>query len=148
MGIDLAALGNNIWVRMIETDRKKFPRRMRMTEAERQDKQVKILERKIHNQFTKFCDRNGIWPIHSDPTRKASIRAGSPDYVCWRDGKAIAIEFKVYPRQLTTEQENVFAKLQAMNNTVITITEAVEGEAYREATRLIKEFFNLADVSE
>lgn len=143
MGIKPIAVPDNIWARMIETDRKKFPRKIRETNAERERRQITTLERKIHDQFSNFCRRNGITVWHSSPIRRSSIRKGLPDFLCWKGGRAIAIEFKIPPNKLTKEQEIVLGELNTNRNPVYVCEEVTPGAAYCQATALLCKYFNL-----
>ena len=128
---------------MIPADRKKLGR-VGMTAAEAQHRYVTRTERHIHDQFTSFCRRNGIEPIHSNPVRKSSTRSGLPDFICWKD-RAIGIEFKIAGNDLSPIQRKVINEQLAKGNTVYVVTETEPGSAYKEATRIVKEFFGLVE---
>jgi len=142
MGWDPANLTDRQWSMIDKKDRQGFGKRAK-THAEIQHEKTSHVERHIHDQFTSFCDRNGIDPWHSDPTRKSSIRTGYPDFLCVRDGRAIGIEFKVPPNKLSPVQEQRFADLRAHGTQVHVCEETSEGAAYTKATRIVSEFFNL-----
>jgi hypothetical protein len=143
MGIKPVELNDNIWRRMDQADRKKYPRKLRLTQAEREREQLATLERKIHDQFSSFCRRNGIDFWHSSPVRKSSIEAGLPDFLCAKNNRHVCIEFKVAPNKLSAVQEQRIALLALHGNDVYVCTETQEGSAYKEATELVTEFFNL-----
>jgi hypothetical protein len=107
MGIPLEQLTDR-QIALIDTRDRKPLKRRGMTAAEKRDKRCKILERKIHDQFSGFAKRNGFIVWHSSPIKRSSIRSGLPDFLLWKNGRALGIEFKVPPNNLTTEQINVF----------------------------------------
>jgi hypothetical protein len=115
--------------------------------AQRTDKRLrpsnnKLTERDIHAQFTGFCRRHGIIVWHSNPVRKSSIATGLPDFLCWRNGIAVAIEFKVGPNTLTSEQKHVFQAIKdAGNGDVHVCTETAPGTAYAAATAILKQTY-------
>jgi hypothetical protein len=144
MGIDPAML-TEAQLRLIpEADRKPLGK-LGLTKAEALRQETFKLERKIHDEFSGFCQRNQITIWHSNPVRKSSIRPGLPDFLCWKSGRAIAIEFKVAPNKLTTEQEIVFTELKANKNPAYVCEEDQEGAAYRQATALLRIYFNLTE---
>lgn len=142
MGIPAAQVTDDIRLRMIASDRKKFGRRL-MTKAEARDKYCRTLERKIHDQFSGFLSRLGLEFVHSHPTRKSSIRAGWPDYTVCLGGRFLCIEFKVAGNKLSAVQSARIDHLRAGGSAVFVITESAEGSAYAEAVQRVREFFNL-----
>jgi hypothetical protein len=120
-----------------------FAKRRGMTAAEIRDKNCTTLERKIHDQFTGFCNRNGFIVWHSNPTRKSSIRAGLPDFLLWKCNLALGIEFKVPPNHLTAVQVAVFEEIGFTGCRVVICTETSEGAAYSAAVSEVTEFFKL-----
>jgi hypothetical protein len=142
MGIDLANLTDRQLQMMPNAERKKLGKRA-VTAAEALHVETSRLERKIHDQFTGFCDRYGIDPWHSNPTRKSSIRAGYPDFLCVKNSRAVGIEFKIPPNKLSAVQEARFAECRAHGNEVHVCEETAPGAAYRQATMILRQFFNL-----
>jgi hypothetical protein len=142
MGIDTARLNDHMLVRMEPADRKRLGKNGR-TKSDALHDETRKLERAIHDQFTSFCKRNDIIVWHSNPVRKASIRTGLPDFLCWRNGKALGIEFKVFPNTMSTEQKDVFHECFQCGNTVHVCEESPSNNAYAQAIMLIAEFFEL-----
>ena len=142
MGVDLNQLTEQQLARIDPRDRKKLGRRAR-TRAECLQMETARLERQIHAQFAGFCHRHGVDVWHANPTRKSTIAKGLPDFLCWRSGWAVAIEFKIFPNKPSPEQETRFAELRAHGNAVHVCTESSTHSAYQEAITLITAFFNL-----
>ena len=142
MGVDLNQLTEQQLARLDPHDRKKLGRRAR-TRAECLRMETARLERQIHAQFAGFCHRHGVDVWHANPTRKSTIAKGLPDFLCWRGGQAVAVEFKTFPNKLSPEQETKFTELRAHGNTVHVCTETPTHSANHEAIRLITAFFNL-----
>jgi hypothetical protein len=149
MGIDPATLSERQWSLIPKEERKRWGKTA-MTQAEIRHKYCKLTERKIHDAFTVFCDSHGIDVWHSNPTRKSSIRAGLPDFLCVRDNRCVGIEFKVSPNGLSKVQEDQIANLRAHGNTVHICEEPlpefggeIKGVAYSEAVEILKAFFQL-----
>jgi VRR-NUC domain len=145
MGIPPEQLTENQLSKMDPSDRKPLGKRG-MTAAEKRDKACKILERKIHDQFSGFAKRNGFIVWHSSPVKRSSIRSGLPDFLLWKNNLGLGIEFKVPPNNLTTEQINVFREIEVTGCQVIVCIETEEGAAYAQATRETIKFFNLQNL--
>jgi hypothetical protein len=144
MGIPLEQFNDRQKSLIDARDRKRFKGRG-MTAAEIRDKNCTTLERKIHDQFSGFCKRNGFIVWHSNPTRKSSIRAGLPDFLLWKYDLALGIEFKVPPNDLSPVQVEVFAEITLAGCRVVVCTETAEGAAYSAAVQETIKFFNLPD---
>jgi hypothetical protein len=144
MGIPPGQLTDQFLSKIDQRDRKPLKRRG-MTAAEKRDKACKILERKIHDQFSGFAKRNGFIVWHSSPVKRSSIRSGLPDFLLWKNHRALGIEFKVPPNNLTTEQINVFREIEVTGCQVIVCIETTEGAAYAQATREVTKFFKLLE---
>jgi hypothetical protein len=142
MGIPIEQLSDS-QLSMIEPGERKPLKRRGMTAAELRDKSCKILERKIHDQFTGFCKRNRFIVWHSNPVRKSSIRTGLPDFLLWKHDLALGIEFKVPPNDLTTQQIGVFEEIKFAECRVVVCTETSPGAAYMQAILATINFFNL-----
>jgi hypothetical protein len=142
MGIPPGQLTDQFLSKIDRRDRKPLGK-AGMTQAEIRDKRCKILERRIHYQFSGFAKRNGFIVWHSSPVKRSSIRTGLPDFLLWKDGRALGIEFKVPPNDLTTEQRTVFTEIGGVGCEVIVCTETDPGAAYVQATRETAKFFNL-----
>lgn len=96
------------------------------------------LERDLHNQFSGWLHRNGFDDFyHADPSRRATIAAGLPDYGIFRDSRILFLEFKVPPNGLNAEQEECFSRMGAAGNVVLVC------HSYPEAVKAVSAFFNL-----
>jgi hypothetical protein len=96
------------------------------------------LERDIHKQFDGWLRRNGFDDFyHADPSRRATIQAGLPDFGIPRDSRIIFIEFKVHPNGLNAEQEQTFTRMSAAGNVVLVCY------SYEEAVKAVTSFFQL-----
>jgi len=142
MGIDPASLTERQLQLMAKADRQKLGRRG-VTAAEALQMETTRLERQIHNQFSSFCLRHEIDVWHSNPTRRSTIGAGLPDFLCVKNSRAIAIEFKIRGNKLSPVQEGRFTELRGHGNEVHVCEEMSSGAAYTEAIRILKEFFHL-----
>jgi hypothetical protein len=103
----------------------------------------KTPEIKIHDQIVAFCDRNGIVPVHPDPSRKSSIRTGYPDFFCCRDAHVLGLEIKVPPNTLSRAQLYEFPRIEACGVTIMVCVETSEGAALRQATMSLCMFFKI-----
>jgi hypothetical protein len=106
-------------------------------------RRVKLPESKIHDQITSFCDRNGIIPVHTDPTRKSTIRSGYPDFFCCCNGRVVGLEVKVPPNKLSQIQELEFANIERCGVFVHLCEETSDGAAYSQARQILTAFFDL-----
>src|SRR5262245_5500614 len=147
MGIDPSLLTDRQRELMDPQGRKKLGKRS-MTAAEALHIETTRLERKIHDQFSCFCLRHGIDYWHSDPTRKSTIGAGLPDFLCLRDSRGIGIEFKVPPNKLSAVQEQRLLLLAEHGNLVYVCEETAPGEAYKQATGLLRAYYKLTEKME
>src|SRR5215831_6259478 len=135
MGVGLDQLTEQQLVLLDPRDRKKLGRRAQ-TRAEALQMEIGRLERQIHVEFASFCHRHGVDVWHANPTRKSTIAKGLPDFLCWRDGQTVAIEFKIFPNKPSLEQETKFAELRAHGNAVHVCTQSPTHFAYQEAITL------------
>ena len=143
MGIDPSQLNDRIRSRMIPADRKKLGR-VGMTAAEAQARYVTRTERDIHYKFISYLNRHRLKYQHSNPTRKSSIRSGTPDFLVGpRNNYGFFIEFKVPPNGLTPVQEKEIAELRAEGNFVLVAEETEPGAAYTIAIQATAKFFGL-----
>src|SRR5215471_15848731 len=104
MGVDLNQLTEQQLAKLDPRDRKKLGRRAQIR-AEALQMETARLERRIHAEFAGFCHRHGVDVWHANPTRKSTIGKGLPDFLCWRGGQAVAVEFKTFPNKPSPEQE-------------------------------------------
>jgi hypothetical protein len=142
MGIDPAMLTEAQKRLMPKAERRKLGR-AGLTRAEALHIATTRLEREIHDQFSSFCLRNGIDVWHSNPTKKSSIGTGLPDFLCWKGGRAICIEFKIKGNPLSKIQESRIDTLIAHGNPVHVCVEDEPGLAYIKATGILRDYFNL-----
>jgi hypothetical protein len=105
----------------------------------------KSRESEIHDQVTAFCDRNGIVPVHTNPTEKSTIRPGYPDFFCCREGRVIALEIKVPPNTLSASQKAEFPRIEADGVRVVICVESGPGAALRHASAVLCDFFAIGD---
>jgi hypothetical protein len=63
------------------------------------------IEKKMHEHFEDWLNRNGYVFIHSRMDKKATIEKGAPDFTVLRNERAICIEFKRPGQKLREEQE-------------------------------------------
>jgi len=103
----------------------------------------KMPEIRIHDHIVAFCDRNGIVPVHPDPSRKSTIRTGYPDFFCCRDGRVIAIEIKVWPNTLSKAQQYEFPRIEACGIQVHICSETEPGTALQKASNILRDFFGI-----
>lgn len=96
-----------------------------MTASEAQVKWQKGEERKMHDQFEKWCTLNSAPFVHSRFDQKATIRAGWPDFSVLRKGRIALIEFKAPGGVLRADQREVLAELER-DGTPVAICESVE----------------------
>src|SRR5215510_9718417 len=71
-------------------------------------------EREMHSQYESFLARHGIELVwHCDPTRKATIKPGLPDFaVCHGPPlKTLFVEFKAGANKLTKEQRHFYHQI-------------------------------------
>jgi hypothetical protein len=97
----------------------------------------------IHDQIVAFCDRNGIVPVHPDPSRKSSIRTGYPDFFCCRDAHVMGLEIKVPPNTLSKAQQYEFPRIQACGVPISLCIETSAGAALTQATESLCMFFKI-----
>lgn len=145
MGIDPRLLTDR-QLRLISPADRKPLGKAGMTAGEALTKETKTLERKIHNDFTGFCNRHGIDVWHSNPVRKSSIGEGLPDFLCLRSGLGVCIEFKVLPNKLSRVQENRIARLRENGNMVHVCEESGPGTAYNDAVKLLTAYYHLNEI--
>jgi hypothetical protein len=105
----------------------------------------KSRESEIHDQVTSFCDRNGIVPVHTNPTDKSTIRPGYPDFFCCREGRVIALEIKVPPNKLSVSQKAEFPRIEADGVQIVICVESGPGAALRHASAVLSDFFAIGD---
>jgi len=107
----------------------------------------KTPEIKIHDQIVAVCDRNGLVPVHPDPSRKSTIRTGYPDFfVCGRHMPTLAAEVKVPPNTLSKAQAYEFPKIEACGVRIVLCVETTEGEALRTFCQAIREHFKIENL--
>lgn len=108
------------------------------TPEERMIKAGLELERDLHSQFSGWLHRNGFDDFyHADPSRRATIAAGLPDFGIFRDSRILFIEFKIGKNSLNPEQEGAFTRMSAAGNVVLIC------HSYPEAVKAVSAFFNL-----
>jgi hypothetical protein len=113
MGIDPASLTDRHRRLMSTSDRKGLGK-AGLTAAEAADQYALRTEREMHSKFSSYCGLHDILFEHEDPTRRSTSRPGWPDFRCFAAGKRfLAIDFKVRPNGLTTEQEEIKTRLEA-----------------------------------
>jgi hypothetical protein len=112
------------------------PRRIRVS---------KTRESVIHDHISAFCDRNGIVPVHTNPTEKSTIRPGYPDFFCCRDNRVIALEIKVPPNKLSASQRTEFPRIEADGVRIVICVESGPGAALRQASAVLADFFGITE---
>jgi hypothetical protein len=148
VGIDPLKL-TEAQLRLINAEDRKFLGKRGRTKAEAFEIEIRKLEREIQSEFVNFCHRHHITIWNPSPVKKSTVQRGLPDFLCWRNGTAVAIEFKIAPRKPEPHQEAKFAEIQSNGNLVFVCTERPGNSAYAEATKIVRKFFNLpADPSE
>ena len=116
-----------------------------MTAVEALRVETTTLERKIHTQFSiSVCDMALIIGIRIRPKNQASEQ-GLPDFLCLKDSRGIGIEFKIPPNKFSVAQEHRFMLLAEHGNLVYVCKETGPGEAYKEATRLLRTYYDLSE---
>lgn len=100
-------------------------------------------ESEIHDLITCFCDRNGILPIHTDPTQPSTIRPGYPDFFCAKDGRVVGLEIKVGYNTLSGSQRREFPRIRSCGVDIHLCTETTEGVAYPAARKILIDFFKI-----
>jgi hypothetical protein len=142
MGVELSSFNDKQLAMMPAETRKQFGKAGR-TSGEALAKETLVLERKLHDQFNSFCARHNVDVWHSNPCRKSSIGEGLPDFLCWKGGAAIAIEFKVWPNTLSKVQEQRIIRLLSNGNPTYVCTETPMHSALAEACDLLSKYFDL-----
>jgi len=146
MGIDPFSLSDKQKSMIEPSDREKGGRTLQ-TRSESLARVGKLLERKIHDQFSDFCHRHKIIVWHSNPTKKSSIRVGLPDFLCLRNDIAVCIEFKVLPNNPTIDQKRVFQDISDCGNSPVHVCiENAPGAAYAQATAILKDAYKLDSI--
>lgn len=69
-------------------------------------------ELEAHEQFRQWCNMKEIPYVYCNPTRKATIAKGHPDFTLLYGGWACCIEFKTHTGKLSEDQHNRIAELE------------------------------------
>jgi hypothetical protein len=108
------------------------------TFAEAEDERVFRLELELHNQYRAFLNRNGFEDVqYSNPHKRTTVKAGTPDFLVTRNSRRLAIEFKIPPNKLSPAQETFFAMAERQANRCAVCYDLAS------AIRITVEFFEL-----
>jgi len=102
-------------------------------------------ESDVHDLIVAFCDRNEIWPEHSNPSEPTTNRPGSPDFFCMKAGRVVGLEIKVGYNNLSGSQRRTFPQINRCGVDIYLCCEKTEGQAYIEARTILIKFFNLTN---
>ncbi len=69
-------------------------------------------EKEIHEDILQFCRLKGIVCYHSRMDEKSGLKKGAWDFALLHNGKGCAIECKVHPNKLSTDQEAFLEHLE------------------------------------
>lgn len=115
MGININIAPDSFRSKIQKEDRKSIGI---VTISEAQEKNDRLLENKMHNQFIQWLRLRGLDFIHARTDRKSTIEKGWPDFSVVYNGNVVMIEFKTQSGKLSEDQENVIKRLMVHGNDV------------------------------
>jgi len=141
MGINPAQITDAMRRRMPKSEQKFYGKPFEEQVIELEAKN----ELEMHSQYMSYLDRHGIEIVwHADPTRKATIKPGLPDFaVCHGPPfKMLFIEFKAGKNKLSKEQDHFKNRILAAGGWYVI------AYSYLTARDATQEFFKLGEMIE